>query len=64
MFELQSKWIAGILSGRIRLPSQEEMMTDVSAFYLSMEAADTPKRYTHSLGDSQVNFGGFMPVVC
>ncbi|XP_062026007.1 flavin-containing monooxygenase FMO GS-OX-like 2 [Rosa rugosa] len=28
-FELQSKWIAGVLSNRIALPSKEEMMKDV-----------------------------------
>ena len=70
MFEFQSKWIAGVLSDRIRLPSQEEMMENVSAFYLSLEASDTPKHYTHNLADSQVNlvkslmFGGkLMPIV-
>ena len=55
MLELQSQWIAGVLSGRIGLPSQEEMMKDVEAFYLSLEASGTPKRYTHKIGDYEVN---------
>uniref|UniRef100_F6HCY7 Flavin-containing monooxygenase n=1 Tax=Vitis vinifera TaxID=29760 RepID=F6HCY7_VITVI len=42
VFELQSQWIAGVLSGRIGLPSHEEMMKDVEAFYLSLEAYGTP----------------------
>ena len=54
MFELQSKWIAGVLSNRITLPSQEEMMEDVKALYSSLEASGTPKRDTHALDDKQV----------
>uniref|UniRef100_A0A7N2REF7 Flavin-containing monooxygenase n=1 Tax=Quercus lobata TaxID=97700 RepID=A0A7N2REF7_QUELO len=38
MLELQSKWIAGVLSSRIELPSQEKIMEDVSKQYtLNME---------------------------
>ncbi|CAK7339396.1 unnamed protein product [Dovyalis caffra] len=48
-FEAQSKWIAGVLSGRILLPSQEEMMEDVSAFYSTLEASHIPKHHTHDL---------------
>lgn len=50
LFQLQSNWVAGVLSGRIELPSQEEMMEDVAAFYLEMESRGWPKRYTHDLG--------------
>ncbi|KAL5098972.1 hypothetical protein RYX36_003299 [Vicia faba] len=50
LFELQSKWIAGVLSNRIALPSEEEMIEDIEAFYLSLEASGTPKSYTHNLG--------------
>ncbi|XP_043810291.1 flavin-containing monooxygenase FMO GS-OX-like 4 isoform X2 [Manihot esculenta] len=53
MFEFQSKWIAGVLSGRIALPLQEEMMEDIEDFYRSLEASNFPKRYTHYMGDSQ-----------
>jgi hypothetical protein len=41
--------VAGVLSGRIELPSQEKMMHDVETFYLEMEAHGWPKRYTHGL---------------
>ncbi|KAL2348140.1 hypothetical protein Fmac_002140 [Flemingia macrophylla] len=50
MFELQSKWIAGVLSNRIALPSKEDMAKDVEAFYSLLEASNIPKRYTHNLG--------------
>ncbi|XP_020539717.1 flavin-containing monooxygenase FMO GS-OX-like 4 isoform X2 [Jatropha curcas] len=56
MFEFQSKWIAGVLSGRIVLPSQEEMMKDIEAFYLSLEASNISKRYTHDMSVSQCGF--------
>jgi hypothetical protein len=54
MFELQSKWIAKILANRVALPSQEDMIEDIEAFYSSLEASGTPKRYTHRLGSNQV----------
>jgi hypothetical protein len=54
LVELQTKWIAGVLSGHIALPSPEEMMEDVKAFYETLEASNKPKHYTHNLGGCQV----------
>ena len=54
--ELQSKWIAGLLSDRLILPSEEEMMEDVNAFYSDLEASGQPKRYNHNLGHPKVKF--------
>ena len=54
MSELQRKWIAGILSNRISLPSKVEMMEDVKALYSSLETSGTPKHYAHFLGKGQV----------
>lgn len=56
-FEYQSKWIAGALSGRIALPTEQEMMEDVEDFYSKLEASGVPKRYTHNLANSQVHCG-------
>uniref|UniRef100_A0A2C9WAI9 Flavin-containing monooxygenase n=1 Tax=Manihot esculenta TaxID=3983 RepID=A0A2C9WAI9_MANES len=64
MFELQSKWIASVLSGRVALPSQEEMMEDIEAFYLSLEASNIPKRYTHNLADSQFEYNNWLAAQC
>ncbi|BFG31455.1 hypothetical protein CerSpe_177290 [Prunus speciosa] len=64
MFEFQSKWIAGILSNRIALPSQEEMMEDVKAFYSSLEASGTPKRYTHNIADYQPGYEDWLAAEC
>lgn len=55
LYEFQGKWIAGVLSGRIGLPPEEEMMRDVEALYLSLQASATPKRCTHSIADYRVN---------
>ncbi|XP_028762534.1 flavin-containing monooxygenase FMO GS-OX-like 2 [Neltuma alba] len=62
--ELQSKWIAGILSNRIALPSKEEMMEDVRAFYSSMEASGTPKRYAHCLAEGQWDYDNWIAAQC
>ncbi|XP_021635477.2 flavin-containing monooxygenase FMO GS-OX-like 4 isoform X2 [Hevea brasiliensis] len=64
MFELQSKWIAGVLSGRVALPSQEEMMEDTEAFYLSLEASNIPKRYTHNMADSHFEYSNWLAAQC
>ncbi|XP_016651229.1 PREDICTED: flavin-containing monooxygenase FMO GS-OX-like 5 [Prunus mume] len=64
MFEFQSKWIAGILSNRIALPSREEMMEDVKAFYSLLEASGTPKRYTHNIADYQFGYDDWLAAEC
>uniref|UniRef100_A0A1J3CZB7 Flavin-containing monooxygenase n=1 Tax=Noccaea caerulescens TaxID=107243 RepID=A0A1J3CZB7_NOCCA len=47
MFEIQSKWVAAVLSGRVMLLTRDKMMEDVVAFDENVEA----KRYTHRLRD-------------
>ncbi|KAF8027088.1 hypothetical protein BT93_E0108 [Corymbia citriodora subsp. variegata] len=61
-FEYQSKWIAGVLSGRIALPSEEEMMEDVKDLYSQLEASGVPKRYTHNVADSQFEYNDWLAV--
>ncbi|KAI3468908.1 hypothetical protein Pfo_025571 [Paulownia fortunei] len=60
LLEFQSKWIAGVLSGRIPLQSTEEMMAGIDAFYSSLEASGIPKRYTHKMGDSQFEYDDWL----
>ncbi|CAL4923757.1 unnamed protein product [Urochloa decumbens] len=45
--ELESKWVAAVLSGRATLPSEEDMMAAVREHYRHMEEAGRPKRHTH-----------------
>ncbi|EOA40352.1 hypothetical protein CARUB_v10009080mg [Capsella rubella] len=56
MFELQSKWVAAVLSGRVTLPSEEKMMEDVTADYAVRDSHGFPKRYTHRLGAGHVQY--------
>lgn len=58
--EFQSKWVAGLLSNRISLPSEEDMLEDVKAFYSVLESSGIPKRYTHNMGDYQVSHSNFV----
>ncbi|KAK9103175.1 hypothetical protein Sjap_020429 [Stephania japonica] len=58
--ELQSKWVAGVLSGRIPLPSEEDMMSSVSTFYSKLEAAGIPKHYTHNISDYQFEYADWL----
>ncbi|XWS49769.1 hypothetical protein CRYUN_Cryun12cG0031200 [Craigia yunnanensis] len=64
LFEFQSKWIAGVLSARITLPSQKEMMEDIKAFYSTLEASGIPKRYTHCLGESKFEYYDWLASQC
>lgn len=49
MLELQSKWVAQVLSGKVLLPSEEEMMADVEEHYRQMKENGILKHHTHSL---------------
>lgn len=62
--ELQSKWLASILSGNVALPSQKEMMEDVKSLYSKLDASGTPKRYTHNLSDYQFEYNDWLAAEC
>ncbi|CAA0309950.1 unnamed protein product [Arabidopsis thaliana] len=66
MFELQSKWVAAVLTGRVSLPSLEEMMEDTKMFYSMLEASCIPKRYTHLMAelDSQFVYDNWLADQC
>jgi len=56
MFEIQSKWVAAVLSGRVTLPSTDKMMEDINAWYASLDALGIPKRHTHTIGRIQSEY--------
>ena len=58
--ELQSRWVAMALSGRVELPPVEEMMQSVEAFYAKLEASGKSKRLAHNLSTTQVGSSIFM----
>ncbi|XVE65042.1 hypothetical protein DITRI_Ditri07aG0150300 [Diplodiscus trichospermus] len=64
LFEFQSKWVAGVLSDRITLPSQMEMMEDIKAFYLTLEASGIPKRHTHRMDECQFEYINWLASQC
>ncbi|PKA46486.1 Flavin-containing monooxygenase FMO GS-OX-like 3 [Apostasia shenzhenica] len=64
LFELQSKWVAGVLSGRISLPTPEEMMEDIKNFYSEMEQSGWPKRYTHNLANCRCKHMDWLASQC
>ncbi|KAL3528437.1 hypothetical protein ACH5RR_007759, partial [Cinchona calisaya] len=49
--ESQATWVAQLLSGKRKLPSQDEMMESIKDFYISRDAAGIPKRHTHEISD-------------
>ncbi|TMW87156.1 hypothetical protein EJD97_020353, partial [Solanum chilense] len=61
--ELQSKWIAGVLSGRISLLSKEDMIADIDVFYSSLDASCIPKRHTHNM-DFQLDYEDWLAAKC
>lgn len=64
MFQLQASWVAGALSGRIQLPSEEEMMEDVRALYAELDAVGWPVRYTHCMKHSQFEYDDWLAEQC
>ncbi|KAL2511478.1 Flavin-containing monooxygenase FMO GS-OX-like 3 [Abeliophyllum distichum] len=49
MLEFQARWVASVLSGKVLLPSEKEMQTNIEKHYRHMEEAGIPKHHTHRL---------------
>ncbi|KAL3701103.1 hypothetical protein R1sor_019125 [Riccia sorocarpa] len=49
LFQAQAKWIAKVLTGKVKLPSQSAMMADVEKYYLDLEAKGVPRHETLGL---------------
>lgn len=64
LVELQSKWVAAVLSGRIALPTEKVMMQDIEAFYTELETAGFPKRYTHNMANYQFEYDDWLANEC
>ena len=52
--ELQAKWVARVLSGKVALPNEEEMMASTGDLYRQMQEHGLPKRSTYFLTPYQV----------
>ncbi|CAN6312674.1 unnamed protein product [Urochloa humidicola] len=64
LVQLQASWVAGALSGRVQLLSEEEMMEDVRALYTELEAIGWPVRYTHCLKHNQFEYDDWLAEQC
>ncbi|CAN6319910.1 unnamed protein product [Urochloa humidicola] len=64
LVQLQASWVAEALSGRVQLPSEEEMMEDVRALYTELEAIGWPVRYTHCLKHNQFEYDDWLAEQC
>ncbi|XP_061362203.1 flavin-containing monooxygenase FMO GS-OX-like 4 [Gastrolobium bilobum] len=58
--ELQSMWVARVLSGKILLPTEEEMMDSVQYIYQEMEKNGLPKSCALSLRPLQVEYKNWL----
>ncbi|KAJ0962041.1 hypothetical protein J5N97_029869 [Dioscorea zingiberensis] len=56
MFELQSRWIARVLSGKVTLPSEEDMMASIETYYQELEHVGRPKHHTHNLHPNEIEY--------
>ncbi|KAK1420136.1 hypothetical protein QVD17_21487 [Tagetes erecta] len=50
LVECQSRWIAHVLSKKVSLPSEDEMLSEVIKQYEEMKEKGLPKHATHQLG--------------
>ncbi|KAK7823971.1 flavin-containing monooxygenase fmo gs-ox5, partial [Quercus suber] len=49
LFELQARWVAKVLSGKVALPTEEYMASSVEKLYQHMDETGRPKHHTHKL---------------
>lgn len=56
VYELQAKWIAQVLSGKVLLPSEEEMLADVEDHNRQLKESGIPKRHTHRLHPHEMEY--------
>ncbi|MBA0788072.1 hypothetical protein Gotri_025256 [Gossypium trilobum] len=60
VIELQAIWVAKVLSGKVKLPTQEAMAASVEEFYEQMEKAGWPKYHTHSLQNDESEYASWL----
>ncbi|KAI4333020.1 hypothetical protein L6164_017877 [Bauhinia variegata] len=58
--ELQTKWVARVLSGKVLLPTEKEMMAYVEEYYKQMEKSGLPKHNTHYLHFKELGYGNWL----
>ncbi|KAL7238645.1 hypothetical protein ACSBR2_004688 [Camellia fascicularis] len=56
MMELQSSWVAQVLSGDVHLLSKEEMLAVAQQHYQCMEECGIPKHHIHHLHPNEFEY--------
>ncbi|XP_043725042.1 flavin-containing monooxygenase FMO GS-OX5-like isoform X2 [Telopea speciosissima] len=59
-FELQAKWVAQVLSGKVPLPFEQEMMNSVEEHYRHMAETGRPNHYTHKFDKDQFEYKNWL----
>ncbi|MBA0685828.1 hypothetical protein Goari_013472, partial [Gossypium aridum] len=60
VMELQAKWVAKVLSGKVKLPTQAEMADSVEELYRLMEKSGRPKHLTHTLQQDKFEYENWL----
>ncbi|GJP38334.1 hypothetical protein CLOM_g22787 [Closterium sp. NIES-68] len=62
--QLQARWVAQLLSGRLSLPPRSDLEDGVRCLYASMEEQGVPERYTHRLDMEQFPYMDNLSMGC
>ncbi|XP_059432307.1 flavin-containing monooxygenase FMO GS-OX-like 4 [Corylus avellana] len=60
IIELQSRWVAKVLAGKLALPSEEEMASSVEELYQHMKESGLPKHHTHQLQQNKFDYENWL----
>ncbi|OMO78547.1 Flavin monooxygenase FMO [Corchorus capsularis] len=60
VIELQARWVAKVLSGKLKLPSQQEMAKSVQELYNHMDKSGLPKHQTHTLQQTKFDYENWL----
>ncbi|KAK4285404.1 hypothetical protein QN277_002104 [Acacia crassicarpa] len=60
ILELQSKWVARVLSGKVVIPTEKEMTKYVEEYYQKLEKLGIPKHFTHYLHFEEVGYSQWL----
>ncbi|KAI9115489.1 hypothetical protein K1719_013808 [Acacia pycnantha] len=60
ILELQSKWVARVLSGKVLIPTEKEMTKYVEEYYQKLEKLGIPKHFTHYLHFEEVGYSQWL----
>ncbi|KAF5446223.1 hypothetical protein F2P56_031865, partial [Juglans regia] len=60
IIELQSRWLAKVLSGKLALPCQEEMASSVEELYQHMKESGRPKHHTHQFQQNKFDYENWL----